>query len=213
MHPDVGVCSIGYDELIAVLLLRQQHGHAMQPAPGLWNGRAPGTSPTEPDCWSRRALRKSTAEHMTLAGWGVPATPTGSATAAVRPGGAAPWRRDPAAAVIVSHELPSSKHKSSSLPGMAKTVQWDKPGHAGPAPPGRQNRASRRKEGSRNRVRVRVRTYAPPMQRVARIGVRHSARSWAIGIAERGRASRLRPARNRGLRLTRFAPAGVRGIG
>ena len=39
MHPDVGVCSIGYDELIAVLLLRQQRGYAAQPAPGLWNGR------------------------------------------------------------------------------------------------------------------------------------------------------------------------------
>ena len=33
MHPDVGVCSIGYDELIAVLLLRQQRGYAAQPAP------------------------------------------------------------------------------------------------------------------------------------------------------------------------------------
>ena len=39
MHPDVGVCSIGYDELIAVLLLRQQREHAVQPAPGLWTGR------------------------------------------------------------------------------------------------------------------------------------------------------------------------------
>ena len=39
MHPDVGVCSIRYDELIAVLLLRQQRGYATQPAPGLWNGR------------------------------------------------------------------------------------------------------------------------------------------------------------------------------
>jgi hypothetical protein len=28
MHPDVGVCSIRYDELIAVLLLRQQREHA-----------------------------------------------------------------------------------------------------------------------------------------------------------------------------------------
>ena len=37
--------------------------------------------------------------------------------------------------------------------------------------------------GSRNRVGVWVRTHAPPMQRVARIGVRHSARS-----AERSRA-------------------------
>ena len=36
----VGVCSIVYDELIAVLLLRQQRGHVVQPAPGLWNGRA-----------------------------------------------------------------------------------------------------------------------------------------------------------------------------
>ena len=39
MHRDVGVCSVGYDELVAVLLLRQQRGHAVQPAPGLWNGR------------------------------------------------------------------------------------------------------------------------------------------------------------------------------
>jgi hypothetical protein len=41
MNPDVGVCAIGYDELIAVLLLRQQREHAVQPAPGLWNGRQP----------------------------------------------------------------------------------------------------------------------------------------------------------------------------
>ena len=39
MHLDVGVCSIGSDELIAVLLLRHQRGHAVQPAPRLWNGR------------------------------------------------------------------------------------------------------------------------------------------------------------------------------
>jgi hypothetical protein len=39
MHRDVDVCSIGNDELTAVLLLRQQCGHAAQPAPGLWNGR------------------------------------------------------------------------------------------------------------------------------------------------------------------------------
>jgi len=39
MHRDVDVCSIGYGELIAVLLLRQQREHAVQPAPGLWNGR------------------------------------------------------------------------------------------------------------------------------------------------------------------------------
>ena len=44
MHPDVGVCSIGYDELIAVLLPRQQRGYAAQPAPGLWNGRDPQLS-------------------------------------------------------------------------------------------------------------------------------------------------------------------------
>ena len=42
MHPDVGVCSIGYDELTAVLLLRQQRRHATRPAPGLWNGRKGG---------------------------------------------------------------------------------------------------------------------------------------------------------------------------
>ena len=44
MHRDVGVCSIGHDELTGVLLLRQQRGHAVQPAQGLWNGRAPGVS-------------------------------------------------------------------------------------------------------------------------------------------------------------------------
>ncbi|MGO9906453.1 MAG: hypothetical protein ACLPY3_12150, partial [Solirubrobacteraceae bacterium] len=48
MHPDVGVCSIGYDELIAVLLLRQQRGHAVQPAPGLWNGRSARATPAMP---------------------------------------------------------------------------------------------------------------------------------------------------------------------
>ena len=40
IHPDVGVCSIRYDELMAVLLLRQQREHAVQPPSGLWNGRA-----------------------------------------------------------------------------------------------------------------------------------------------------------------------------
>jgi hypothetical protein len=37
IHRDVGVCSIGHDELAAVPLLRQQGGHAAQPVPGLWN--------------------------------------------------------------------------------------------------------------------------------------------------------------------------------
>ncbi len=41
MHRDVAVCSIGHDELIAVLLLRRQRRHATPPASGLWNGRAP----------------------------------------------------------------------------------------------------------------------------------------------------------------------------
>jgi hypothetical protein len=45
MRPAVGVCSIGYDELIAALLLRRQRGHAAQPAPGLWNGRFPQVNP------------------------------------------------------------------------------------------------------------------------------------------------------------------------
>ena len=40
MHRDVGVCSIGHDELTVVLLLRRQRSHATPPAPGLWNGRA-----------------------------------------------------------------------------------------------------------------------------------------------------------------------------
>jgi hypothetical protein len=39
MGRDVGVFEIGYDELTAILLLRHQRGHAVQPAPGLWNGR------------------------------------------------------------------------------------------------------------------------------------------------------------------------------
>ena len=56
MHPDVGVCSIGYNELIAVLLFRQQRGHAVQPPPGLWNGRKGGVS-REP----RRAAPKPSA--------------------------------------------------------------------------------------------------------------------------------------------------------
>jgi hypothetical protein len=47
VHPDVGVCSIRYDERIAVLLLREQRGYATQPAPGLWNGR-PAVAPKAP---------------------------------------------------------------------------------------------------------------------------------------------------------------------
>ena len=39
MHPDVGVCSIGHDELTVVLLLRRQRWHATRLAPGLWSGR------------------------------------------------------------------------------------------------------------------------------------------------------------------------------
>jgi hypothetical protein len=39
MHRDVGVCSIGHDELTVVLLLRRQRRHATPPASGLWNGR------------------------------------------------------------------------------------------------------------------------------------------------------------------------------
>ena len=44
MHLDAGDCWIGHDALTAVLLLRQQRGHAVQAAPRLWNGRAPGVS-------------------------------------------------------------------------------------------------------------------------------------------------------------------------
>ena len=55
MHPDDGVCSIGYDQLIAVLLLHQQRGHAVQPAPGLWNGR-------DPAALGLRGLRRSVRE-------------------------------------------------------------------------------------------------------------------------------------------------------
>jgi hypothetical protein len=48
-HRDVGVCSIGLDELIAVLLLRHQRGHAVPPPPRLWNGRDPEPSGAAPD--------------------------------------------------------------------------------------------------------------------------------------------------------------------
>ena len=44
MHRDVGVCSIGHDELTVVLLLRRQRRHATPPALGLWNGRKRGVS-------------------------------------------------------------------------------------------------------------------------------------------------------------------------
>jgi hypothetical protein len=58
MHPDVGVCSIGYDELIAVLLLRRQGGYAAEPAPGLWNGRGPLVSPRAADGRIARVIRE-----------------------------------------------------------------------------------------------------------------------------------------------------------
>jgi hypothetical protein len=48
MHRDVGVCSIGHDELTVVLLLRRQRSHATPPAPGLWNGRVRGVSSPAP---------------------------------------------------------------------------------------------------------------------------------------------------------------------
>ena len=39
MHPDVGVCSIGCDELRAVLLLRQERGHQTRADRGFRSGR------------------------------------------------------------------------------------------------------------------------------------------------------------------------------
>jgi hypothetical protein len=42
MDHDMGVCSIGYGELTAILLFPQQREHAVRPAPGLWNGRPAG---------------------------------------------------------------------------------------------------------------------------------------------------------------------------
>ena len=39
MHPAVGVCSIGYDEQITVLLLRQERGHQTRSDRGFWSGR------------------------------------------------------------------------------------------------------------------------------------------------------------------------------
>jgi hypothetical protein len=62
------VCSIGHDELIAVLLLREQRGHAVQPAPGLWNGRY---APLWPD---RRlvAKQKTAAAGAAVIAWQAP---------------------------------------------------------------------------------------------------------------------------------------------
>jgi hypothetical protein len=68
-HRYVGVCSIGLDELIAVLLLRHQRGHAVPPAPRLWNGRG-----AELRCGRRRAG----APHRS----GSPARPTNAGCAA-----------------------------------------------------------------------------------------------------------------------------------
>lgn len=42
MDHDMGVCSIGYGELTAILLFPQQREHAVRPAPGMWNGRPAG---------------------------------------------------------------------------------------------------------------------------------------------------------------------------
>jgi DNA invertase Pin-like site-specific DNA recombinase len=59
MHRDVGVCSIGTTLINAVLLLRQQRGHAVQPAPGLWNGRAPALSSQPSGCCVCPAMQKA----------------------------------------------------------------------------------------------------------------------------------------------------------
>jgi len=60
MHPDVGVCSIGYGELTVVLLLRRQRRHATPRAPNLWNGRDASAS--------RRQTRASAARDDAEAG-------------------------------------------------------------------------------------------------------------------------------------------------
>ena len=53
-HRDVAVCLIECDELTAVLLLRQQRGHAAQSAPGLWNGRERALSARRCACAERQ---------------------------------------------------------------------------------------------------------------------------------------------------------------
>ena len=55
MQPDVGVCSIRYDERIPVLLLRQQRGYATQPAPGLWKWTTAGSAKSRIE--TRRGFR------------------------------------------------------------------------------------------------------------------------------------------------------------
>jgi hypothetical protein len=63
MHRDVVLCSIEHDELTAVLLLRQQLGHAAQPVPRLWNGRIwevrPATGSKPSICSPARPFRNS----------------------------------------------------------------------------------------------------------------------------------------------------------
>jgi hypothetical protein len=58
MHRDVAGCWIGHDELTAVLLLRQQSGHAAQPVPRSWNGRGPLVSPRAADGCIAPMMRK-----------------------------------------------------------------------------------------------------------------------------------------------------------
>jgi len=99
-----------------------------------------------------------------------PATPTDTATATVRPGDAALWRRRPWPPSTVSHECLSCKHESGSLAGIARTAASGqrqpsraRPRHtcantkAGLAMGFAKRRANRQQRGRRRRQAVRRR--------------------------------------------------------
>ena len=144
------------------------------------------------------------------------ATPTRTATAARPPrrcSTPAPLtRRLPPA---VSHELLGSKHKSSSLAGIARSAAPGQRRSRRPRPSGHRNRANRRKRGSR----ALVRGGALPMQRCRclRLTCARAARRSGEGDRAAGLALKMQivAKRSRGVRGRRMRSSGTssRGIG
>jgi hypothetical protein len=75
-HRDVGVRSTGHNELTAVLLVRQQRGHAAQPVPRLWNGRG---APLWRDSCLHTKEKTPPPDHPTGRSEGAPTSLTGRA--------------------------------------------------------------------------------------------------------------------------------------
>ena len=80
VNRDVGLCSIEHDELTAVLLLRQQRGHAAQPVPRLWNGRKASVLARWRQASARRPGRQKRTVVAPAGSWSTPLVSVASRT-------------------------------------------------------------------------------------------------------------------------------------